>query len=76
MASTSPWREEPADSSPRIVHVAPVAGNQMQVHVGHGLPCRGAVVDADGVPVRSELAFEVGPRLIEQREHRRLVEAV
>jgi hypothetical protein len=48
----------------------------MQVHVGHGLPCRGAVVDADGVPVRSELAFEVGPRLIEQREHRRLVEAV
>jgi hypothetical protein len=50
-----------------------MAGDQVQVDVGHGLARGGAIVDTDRVPVGCELALHVGPRLVEQRQHRDLL---
>ena len=63
-------RQHPSDTTSRVGDIAPIAGNQMDVHVSDGLAGGRAIVDADVEAVRGELPVEnplLFPNDLEQR---------
>ena len=51
-------RDDPVDPAARIIHVARVSGDQVDVHVADRLPRGRAHVDAEVVAARAELPLD------------------
>src|SRR2546422_9968174 len=65
--------KDPADPAARVVRVARIAGDQVDVHVIDRLPRRLTHVDAEVVAVGGELTLEPRPYRIDEPPHRGLL---
>ena len=66
-------RKDPANPPARIGPVAAIPGDDMHMHVRHGLAGRHAIVDADVVSVRPQFRVQHRPHALQHRQHRALL---